>query len=226
MIIDFPALSNVAELVLKTGQLTKSSYSITITATDVGVKPPPPPPPPTLPTSAFSVGDSGSFSASVSGQRLDTIGQPINNTSLPDVSGVSDADKNDYQYDIKFSLNVNIDGWERQGAYETKTYEDAEFKYVDTVLNEGFVVDVVGDHSDEVTRGGYNIFSYLAQHYLDREISLGSSKFVKDLGNGYKAVVPVSDIVLTITGGTGNPDTLSYTVKSIPIMGVIVREPN
>ena len=222
-----------AALMLTTGQLTRSSYALRITKGSKGTFKEPVPgatprEPPALPTSAFSVGDSGSASASVSGQRLDGTGQPIDNTSLPGISDVGDADNNNYEYDIKFSLNVNIGGWERQGAYETKTYEDAQFRHVDAIFSNAFFIgDDQPDDNDlvKVKTGSFTVFTYLADHYLDREISLGSGTFKKDLGRGYKAVMTVTDVVITITGGTGNPDTLSYTVKSISGASAITREP-
>ena len=233
-----PHIGTDAVLMLTTGQLTRSSYSLIITKGSQGTYEAPaagatPREPPAVPTSAFSVGDSGSASASVSGKRLDGNGDPIDGTSLPDVSGVPEADRNNYEYDIKFSLNVNIDGWERQGAYETKTYEDAQFRHVDATTPPPNAIFIIGDNygkgdGDPVhpKTGSFTVFTYLADHYLDSEISLGSGTFKKDLGRGYKAVVTVTDVVITTTGGTGNPDTLSYTVKSVSGASAITREPN
>ena len=242
-----PELSNVAELHLKTGQLTKETYSLFITAENTGGTFPLPPPTPDLPTTAFSQGDTGSFSASVSGKRLNDAGNPIDNTSLPDISGVGNADQENYKYDIKFALSINIDGWVWQGnPFETETYEDAEFIRIAVQFANSFYVSPApvnvdsDDYGKSVIPGHYNIFSYLATHHLKKpwetkEITLPKGKFKKDIGKGaksetdktvvdHKAVMDVEGVVLTITGGTGNPDTLSYTVKSITGPVTITRE--
>ena len=195
---------------------------------------------------AIMIGETGSFSAYISGQRLyghaeATIlgnvqaGDPVPNTSLPSsphdaavAAGSLKGDDGTYQqhtFSALFTLNININGWVWQANPHEISFDSVQFDNIDATVGE--TLFIIHSPNNNVIPGGYTVFTYLARHYLqrengqdkEREIMLGAGIFKKDLGNGRTAIMKIDSMTIQITGGSDN--TLNYKITSVASNGAV-----
>ncbi|MCY4553090.1 MAG: hypothetical protein OXC79_05415 [Candidatus Poribacteria bacterium] len=174
--------------------------------------PPPPPPPPELPT-APAVGNTGSFSASVSGNRVGDTSTGLPSSPTEAVTAMN----NQWQYEnVVFDITINnISGWKLQSGHNEQITVTGTvgFTGIDATFGNVFVI---GASADPATGHLHTVFSYIASNYLSlpHTITLAGT-LEKDIGDGHVAVIEVTSIVIEINGGSN--DSFSYTIKDIAI---------